>query len=218
MNEETGGFSPRNLDFLYRQALAGDGGAEAELFRLLRVRFIAIAKRRVQEDSLEDVVQDALRIVHAKYKVQKPARGILVWSYAVLRNVIGNYYQANRRRLGRETALEDLRVLPATAQVEPQAPGWGEDSPSSQAEMIQQLLPAIQALERQHPRCGRIFRSILASLEQGGGPQDISRRTWQMINKLEPDLLRGGFYVALHRCRSHLRRLLAEWQERSNHD
>ena len=83
-----------SLDGLCAAALARDARAEAALFATLRERFLAVAKRRVREDDLEDLVQDALRIVHQKHGQRQPGPGILVWSLAVLRNVIGNYYQA----------------------------------------------------------------------------------------------------------------------------
>ena len=70
--------SVTSLDYLSQRALTGDAGAEAELFNALRVRFLVIAKRRVREDSVEDVVQDALRIIHEKHQQRKPERGFLV--------------------------------------------------------------------------------------------------------------------------------------------
>ena len=103
-----------SLDHLCDRALAGDGRCEAALFEALRVRFLPIAKRRVQTDHVEDVVQDTLKIVFAKYGEREPGAGILVWGLTVLRNVIGNYYQSKQRERER---LDFVEELPAAAAV-----------------------------------------------------------------------------------------------------
>lgn len=77
---------------------------------LLRQRFAEIAARRVPEDAVEDIVQDALGIVLAKGAAAANAEGTsdppLRWSFNVLRNVIGNWYQKRRRH---ET-VDDLEI------------------------------------------------------------------------------------------------------------
>ena len=75
-----------SIDKLGTLAGEGDERAEAALFENLRVRFLQVAKPRVREDDLEDVIQDALQIVHGKYRDRPAGRAILVWSLAVLRN------------------------------------------------------------------------------------------------------------------------------------
>ncbi|MBT7310989.1 hypothetical protein HN843_04455, partial [bacterium] len=85
------------IDSLRFRALDGDPIAEARLFEDLRVRFTDITKRRVQSDNIEDIVQDALKIVFTKYASLEKERGMLVWSLTILRNVIGNFYQSRQR-------------------------------------------------------------------------------------------------------------------------
>ena len=58
-------------------------------------------------DHAEDVVQDALRIVFDRYGEIKQGPGILVWGLTVLRNVIGNHYQARDRERERLDFVEE---------------------------------------------------------------------------------------------------------------
>ena len=94
------------LDTIAARARSGDRAAEETFFEALRVRFLAIAKRRVRRDDLEDVVQEALRVIHAKYRQTEPQARVLTWAMVVLRNVIGNYYQ-KRKKLERAEPFEN---------------------------------------------------------------------------------------------------------------
>jgi hypothetical protein len=195
-----------SLDGLARKARAGDAAAAELLFAGLRVRLRDVAKRRVQEDGLEDVIQDTLKIVHQKYRTSSSDAGILIWSFVVLRNVIGNYYQNKRRRQGRETPLEDLPRPPAGARLE------------EESDLGERLTEALATLARQAPRCGLIFRRILESWERGGGPREVSQRALATVQREEPAMTRGSFYTALHRCRARLRVLLDNLEARSTHE
>ena len=188
------------LDTLCRRSLAGDARAEAALFADLRVSFLPLAKRRVQMDHVEDVVQEALKIVFARYGERETTTGILVWGLTVLRNVIGNYYQARQRE---RDHLDFVEEMPAAAAVT-------EDmlAEREHAELRQQLLEAIGELAERFPRCGRIFHSLLTSLDRGGTPNQVSSRALALMQRDHPDLTRGGFYTALHRCRASLRDIL----------
>jgi len=185
------------LDTLCARALAGDGRAEADLFSHLRVRFLQLAKRRVQTDHIEDVVQDALKIVCDRYRERKQGVGILVWSLTVLRNVIGNHYQ---KRETERRHMEFVEEYPrdAAAEADPLAMALGSDH-------RRMLTSAISELADRFPRCGRIFGHLLEGLEGGGSPQELTTRTLAAMQHDEPGLARGAFYTALHRCRGHLR-------------
>ena len=198
-----------SLDSLSRQSLAGDSRAESALFESLRVRFLPIAKRRVQADHAEDLVQDALRIVFDRYRERNEGPGILVWGLTVLRNVIGNYYQAKDREKQRLTFVEEL---PADAACEA---NFLADTEQAQAH--ENLLEAIGKLASRFPRCGKIFHHLLKSLERGGSPNEISTHTLELVQKDHPDMNRGKFYTALHRCRSQLRGVLAQMEKGSSH-
>lgn len=187
-----------SVDALAGAWLAGDERAETRLFEFLRVRFLAVAKRRVQPDHLEDLVQEALQIVLRKARDQRRSEQVLVWSLTILRNVIGNHYQARKREQERMATGE--HILDNLA------------DPTTGPDFLEQGNPALEAALRQlaerFPRCGRIFSAILASLEQGGGPREISQRALASVQRRIPEMTRGGFYTALHRCRSQLRALL----------
>ena len=192
----------RTIDDLCARAVSGDGRAEAALFEDLRVRFLSLAKRRVRPEHAEDVAQDALGIVLAKYRDRPTTDGFLIWSLTVLRNVIGNHYQSRRRDVERTTQVEDWRTVPeASVAVDPVETMEHEETVS----MLEQ---GIELLARKYPRCGTIFTRILESLEKGGGQREVSQRAYELVRKSEPDLSRNSFYVALHRCRSQLRTLM----------
>ncbi|MBC8426596.1 sigma-70 family RNA polymerase sigma factor [bacterium] len=193
---------PSSLDELCVLAIDGDERARSELFESLRVRFLQVAKRRVQGDHLEDVVQDALRIVLDKYHERTGQTGILIWSFTVLRNVIGNHYQSRNRDVSRTTHVEDWQSFsPAAVVIDPL-----RDRETD--EFNGRLEGAIATLARKAPRCGRLFANLLDSYKHGGEQREVSARALAMAQQEDPDLTRNTFYVALHRCRAQLRALL----------
>ncbi|MCK4304274.1 MAG: hypothetical protein KAY24_08535 [Candidatus Eisenbacteria sp.] len=199
-------FTDVSLDQLSSLARLGDSQAETVLFEMLRVRLLDVAKRRVRRDDLEDVVQEALRIVHTKHATRAVGRGMLVWSMAVLRNVIGNYYQ-KREKLDRGEPFDErfhgtLDVSRARCHGIP-----GDNGPEGAAERI---LEAISLLARRNPRCGVLFRRIMESLAVGGSPREISQRAMDLLGQDFEEMSRSGLYVALHRCRNRLREILHE--------
>ena len=189
------------LDELSAAAIAGDEKAGAVLFEKLRVRFLAIAKRRVREDDVEDLVQDALRIVIQKQGDRNRFPGVLVWSLTILRNVIGNYYQAKRR--------EGERML-FTGEIASYAGPAGEERGRAFIETVEQIAHAISLVGKNDNRCVRLLRAVLAAVagENGGGAPTGSELT-ENARRLFPDLSRNAFYVALHRCRARLRAAIA---------
>lgn len=191
-----------SLDDQRLQALAGDLAAESALFDALRVRFLALAKRRVQPDHVEDVVQEALGVVLRKFRDLPPDRGILVWSLTVLRNIIGNHYQSRRRDGEQTTQVDDWHAV-AEARV--------DDDPLGQLaadEAAARLEDAIARLARTSPRCGLIFAKLLDAVDRGGSPREVSTHALALVQKELPDLNRNSFYVSLHRCRAQLRAVL----------
>jgi len=187
------------LDDLCRSARAGDADAETRLCSELRVRFLPIAKRRVREEDAEDLVQDALLVVHRKYRERAGSGGVLVWGLAILRNVIGNYYQARRREGGRRGTAESLEELPAG---EAAAAGDGA------AGLIEELGAALAELAARFPRCGRIFEVLLANLEAHGFGREAAETAWQAVQEELPNMTRNAIHVSLHRCRERLREIM----------
>jgi DNA-directed RNA polymerase specialized sigma24 family protein len=195
-----------SLDELWARAASGDPEAEASLFSSLRVRFLDIAKRRVRKDDLEDVVQEALGIIHTKHQAREPRRGMLLWSFAVLRNVIGNYYQKRARR-DRGEAFDERFHVDAGPDREPQVP-----TPSGTSDCIDELMAALTRLAQRDPRCAIFFRRILESLDEGGTSGEISRRALRKVGREIGGISRNALYVALHRCRAKLRAIVREMQ------
>jgi DNA-directed RNA polymerase specialized sigma24 family protein len=186
-----------DLDGLAARAAAGDGSAAERLFDDLRERFDALAKRRVREDEREDCVQDALRIVHRKYRARPGGVAILPWSLTVLRHVIGNVYQ----RRTRAEQHEELQDEGPTVDFDPLA--------GVEADRLRtRVAIAVARLARDHPRCGVIFRAILDGLARGDGPDEVVRAALEAVHATEPELTPGNFHVILHRCRGRLHRAL----------
>ena len=200
-----------SLDRLAAAAAAGDDAARARLFTDLRERFLRIAKRRVREDALEDVVQDALRIVLERHRERRAEVPILVWSLAVLRNVIGNHYQSRYRERQRRQPVADwhrLAVPDRTADpLDELAAG----------ELREALERALERLAVTSARCARLFRVLLESLRGGGGGREVTARVLDVLRRDDPRLTRNAFYVMLHRCRARLRVLL-ERERGGSHD
>lgn len=184
-----------SLDRMAIRALSGDLEAETALFETLRVRFLDVAKRRVRDEDCEDLTQDALRIVHAKYGTRHEKSGILPWAFTILRNVIGNYYQKRERRGVDEKYRDDVFAGIAT-------------EPEAHFDTGERIVDAVMILSKKHARCGRIFRRIIESLADGGSPNEISSRAFQSTQSDEPSLTRGNYYTSLHRCRSRLREVV----------
>ncbi len=197
------------LDTLSERSLAGDPRAESALFEALRVRFLPIAKRRVHVDQAEDLVQDTLKIVFDRYGERNEGQGILVWGLTVLRNVIGNYYQARDRENERLSFVEEL---PPDAACEA---NFLADTELAQTR--ENLLKAIGRLAERFPRCGKIFYHLLASLDRGGSPNEVSTHCLSLVQIEDPDMNRGRFYTALHRCRGQLRDVLGKLDEGTSH-
>jgi DNA-directed RNA polymerase specialized sigma24 family protein len=189
-----------DLDALAERAGAGDGAAEAALFADLSVRLADIAKRRIRADEVDDCVQDTLRVVHRKYRTRPARVGILPWSFAVLRRVIGNVYRRRARAAAREGPEAQAAAL-ASPEFDPLAA-------REAAALRRRVADAIERLEREHARCGRLFRVILASLARGDGEEEAVASAMSALRDVEPALTRGNFHVILHRCRNRLRQAM----------
>ena len=153
---------------------------------LLRQRFAEIAARRVPEDAVEDIVQDALGIVLAKGPAEAHREGridpSLRWSFNVLRNVIGNWYQKRRRHEG----LENLQLA--------------DDRPDAlasltTAERAQTIRIAVDELRVKRPDCA----DWLWSMAQGTKAGILAARA-----RME----QAVFYRKIYRCRKMLAEIL----------
>ena len=160
----------------------------------LRARFVAIARRRVPPEAVEDVVQDTLRIVIEKGwngpgAADLDGRPALAWCMQALRNVIGNHYQRTRVRAARAADPARLERV-ADGRREPLEALAGRD-----AERI--VRAALADLSRGDAPCGR----WLWALAEDRTPGELAR---------EAGIEEGAFYRRLWRCREKLRAALAD--------
>lgn len=155
---------------------------------MLTGRFTEIAARRVPENVLEDIVQDAMGIVLTKgvaeARRQQSAEPPLRWCFLVLRNVIGNYYQ--KRRQHDSVSEMDLH----------------DDRPDALAALTQDeknrtIHRAMDQLRQGHPDCA----SWLWGLAQGRKPGALARKA---------NMEEAAFYRRIYRCRKKLAAILVQ--------
>lgn len=172
----------------------------------LRARFVDVTRGRVAEGSVEDVVQDALAIIHEEGG-GKAGGGLawsppaLPWCFRVLRNVIGNHYQRERTRLraarpGSEThaAVEEF-----TARRLNPTPVESLES----RERTRLLQEAVAELASQDDFCGKHFVELLngPTIEPSASHDRSAMTSADRVANSTP-------YVRLFRCREKLRRIL----------
>jgi len=167
-------------------------GSDAWLFQL-RVRLVHVAARRVNPDAVEDVVQDALRVIVGR-ALSGPGgdemEGMppIAWCFQVLRNTIGNHYQRVRSRDARTASIQSAGEL-ADAGLTPLEACEADDA----ARRVHQ---AIADLGVTDAACA----DHLSRLADGAKPGDLARAL--AIDE-------AAFYRRLYRCREKLRARLA---------
>jgi RNA polymerase sigma factor (sigma-70 family) len=166
-------------------------------FARLRLRFVDVARQRVADEDVEDVVQEALRIVHEKRAVvtENLVEGMppLAWCFQVLRHTIGNYYSRTRTSRRFVTTAEPDAESTGT-------PGSGGSTPLEaleSEESLKMIEQSLTNLKRRDPQCGRYLQRTL----EGDSAREIAH---------SEQLAEAVFYRRLYRCRSKLRRLLEE--------
>ncbi len=164
-------------------------------FRLLRNQLVEVARRRVPEEDVEDVVQDALRVIHERgdslpTERQVDGRPPVAWCFQVLRFTISNLY---RRQRTRRSSL-DPRVDPDTVSAVTPA-GTALESLESE-EALELIEAALDQLASDDVQCGRYLDRLL----DGIAPRELAKR-----EGLDEPIL----YRRVYRCRQKLRALLA---------
>lgn len=162
---------------------ARDRGSGEAWARELRARFVEITARRVEPAAVEDLVQDAMRIVLEK-SAGGPAR--LDWCFQVLRNVIGNHYRRERTRR-RHLVHDEARAAAV--------PVAGHGLESLAAEEAARLIQ--EGIEATGPPCD----AYLAQLVAGASAASLAD-----TERIEPAIL----YRRLYRCRQRLRQWLRD--------
>jgi DNA-directed RNA polymerase specialized sigma24 family protein len=153
----------------------------------LRDRFTGIARRRVQPDDVEDVVQSAMGVV-----VEKGVTGAgpqveglppVAWCLQVLRNTIGNHYKRQQTR--KKWVAEGVETGHLSAPLESR----------NAAGRVEVIEAALDDMAQTDPQCG----SYLQRTVDGVPARDIAA-----AEGLDAD----AFYKRLYRCRQKLREIL----------
>ncbi len=110
-----------DISTIYREILAGEPAAEARLFRFLDVSFRMFVRHRiVNAQDREEVVQDALATIAAKYMSVQIETSFAGWAHKVLSNKILDYYKSKRVRAERQVAIEVAETFPGSPAVRPE--------------------------------------------------------------------------------------------------
>lgn len=79
----------------FRILFGSDASTDArdEIFEQLRERIAAVARKRVPEEAVCDVVQDTMLVLVQKLSELDVETDVLPYTFIILQKVIGNYYQ-----------------------------------------------------------------------------------------------------------------------------
>ncbi len=169
----------------------------------LRERLLEVARRRVPGEVAEDIVQEALAVIHQKGSgaglssvAAMDAPPPLPWCFGVLRNVIGNHYQKQRTRdrAARPGASEHARVVEMFADRAEPTPLEALE----RLELARLLEDSIDELAGRDGECGRLLRSALGRAEPH--EEGASAKPARASTSTE--------YVRAFRCRQRLREIL----------
>lgn len=98
------------MDDLAARAIAGDAGAERELFEKLLVRFRQFAEPRVGADEAAEIAQAACITIYRKYREESFSVSFSAWAYGVFRNTL---LKSNEKRQSDLRRFAELDSLPA---------------------------------------------------------------------------------------------------------
>jgi RNA polymerase sigma-70 factor (ECF subfamily) len=171
--------SESELDSLYVDARQGNQAARELLFERLAARFRHFVRREVRSTAdAEDIVQEALLAISAKYDTVALHKEFSSWAYGVLRNKLMDYGRSEQR-LNRQTISYDL-VGYVPARTNPIDPLFR-----------QKLMQCLAMIARGNKR----YAQILGLHYQGFNTEEICGKM---------DLTRSNFYSILCRGRAML--------------
>ena len=169
----------------------GTRNAADAWLKQLRERFVSITRRRVAPDAVEDIVQDAMRVVIERglsgpgsMETGEPA---LAWCFQVLRNVIGNHYQKERVR--------QRRTGPDVDDLDPHDPAPAPLEALASDEALRVVGDCLAEMAASDAGCARYLRRLV----EGLAPRDLAR---------EEDVTEAVLYRRVYRCRLKLRERL----------
>lgn len=154
----------------------------------LRARFVRIAARRVSDGDVEDVVQEAMRVIAEKGldRSDPVVDGLppLAWCFQVLRNTIGNHYQRQRTR--ERWTQSDPGAVDRAGVIEAMDSG----------ETLAVIEGALDDMKHRDPKCAH----YLSRLADGAKPRELAGDEAIDVAVLSR---------RLYRCRAKLRDLLS---------
>jgi RNA polymerase sigma factor (sigma-70 family) len=167
------------LNDLWIRAKDGDKKAEEQVFRKLRVRLTLLARLRVPEEDVEDIVQDTCLTISRKYKSLAEPFRFDAWVHEILRNKVRNYYRARGRSADLRWDLRDYDqlVIPHNAQHNPE------------------LMRTLVRCARKLISTNRKYARVLNLSQQGFKTSEICERM---------RVTRNNLYVMLNRSRNFL--------------
>lgn len=168
---------------------AGDEDALRELLPILRERLVSVAKRRLEGEEAEEVVQDTLTTLWQKRDSVKSGRHLLQFVFQTLRYKIGNVYRTRRRH--------DSTALPERAGIS-SGDWWQPESSARGLEFERVLDVAIARCAGENELWGR----ILAWLRAGHDAAEVRR--------LLGDVPMATAHTRIHRARARLREILRD--------
>jgi RNA polymerase sigma factor (sigma-70 family) len=177
----------------FRQTRSLNDCSDDEL-RYIRTALHRVASLRIlNTDDVEDVVQETLLTMTAKYPQERLEKGLLVWSMGILRHKVGNYYRQARR-----CASFDEN---ATPQWNHHDGAFREMSPESAAQyselrfLLSAIIAKFQPTERQalNLHMDGIPSGEIAETLHGEKYQNIINKVYRGRNKLAKELVKYGY-------------------------
>lgn len=174
----------RGIDDLLTAAKNGDVEAENELFSKLRARISNLVQYRLWNSChAEDIVQEIMVTILAKYRTTDLPKGLLPWVNGVTRNKVKNYIRTAKKAptdLGEET---------------PQDEREGPDAILTNEELEEVIARALRKLNEKQ-------KGIMRALLEG----DIK----SYISEHRHKTPLGTLYADIHRCRNRFMELLKD--------
>lgn len=167
-----------DINNLHKSVVSGDGASEDQLFQQLNVSFRLLAQHRVwNEQDSEEVVQDALMTISAKYRDIVFETSFAAWAYKVLNNKILDYVKAKKVKQGAMEKISERSTEAVPLNPDPQ--------------LKSRLLNCLKKLCQANSRHARVLNLHYQGFSTG-----------EICDKLE--LKPNNFYVMLSRARSIL--------------
>ncbi len=170
------------INDLCSRAQAGDRQAEAILLKHLTVSFRLIAQQRIwNQHDAEEIVQETLTTIQAKYKNIEFETSFASWSYRVLSNKIFDHI---KKKGAQKRLIEKMSDRSDMTRSKPSDPG-----------LRRRLVKCFRELSKVNNRHARILNLHYQGYDTG-----------QICSKL--GITENNFYVLLSRARAALEKCL----------